>query len=183
MNDYPLIENVYPLIEPPSATEYAPYYKEYIASVPSRDLIGYFLSQIDSVSTIAIDLDEEKLLYRYSHGKWSIKDIFCHLIDTERIFCYRALCSARGDTKEIPGFEENDYASIAKADDRHITGILTEYAAVRQATIELFKSFNDDDLLRIGVANKNKLSVRAAGYIIAGHELHHLAVIKERYLG
>ena len=175
--------DTYPLIQPPLPEEYAPYYDEYISKVPSHDLIGYFLSQIDNVSTIAIDLDEEQLLYRYAPDKWSIKDIFCHIIDTERVFAYRALCFARGDMTELPGFEQDDYVKNANADVRHTAGILEEYAAVRQATIELFKGFTEDDILRTGIANKNKMSVRAAGYNIAGHELHHLAVIKEKYLG
>ncbi len=173
---------IYPLITPPEPQEYATYYGSYVTLVPSKDLIGYFRAQAESVTSLASDLEEEELLHRYAPEKWSIKEVFSHIIDTERIFCYRALCFARNDATELPGFEENDYAKTSQADARNILDILEEYAGVRQATISLFKSFDEEMLNRIGIASKNNLSVRAAGYIIAGHELHHLNVIKERYL-
>ena len=170
------------LITRPEPSEYPEDLKQYIALAPGNDLFGYFDKQTESVASLASTLSEEQLLYRYAEGKWSIKDIFCHLIDCERIYNYRALCIARGDKTELPGFEENDYAKTANADKRDIRDIISEYKSVRASSIELFKSFNEEMLLRTGIANGSARSVRAIGYSLAGHEIHHLNVIKERYL-
>ena len=170
------------IITRPEPSEFPEDFKQYIALVPGNDLLGYFDTQTESVATVAGTLSEEQLLYRYAEGKWSVKDIFCHLIDCERIYNYRALCIARGDKTELPGFEENDYAKAAHADEHPISDIISEYKSVRASSIELFKSFNDEMLLRSGIANNSLRSVRAIGYSLAGHEIHHLNVIKERYL-
>ena len=167
---------------PPEPAEYPEDFKQYIMLVPGEDLLDYLTTQTHSVSSMASSLSEDQLLYRYAEGKWSIKDIFCHLIDCERIYNYRALCIARGEKIALPGFEENDYAATANADLRDISSIVAEYKAVRAASIELFKSFDEAMLLNSGIANNSKRSVRAIGYSLAGHELHHLNVIKERYL-
>jgi uncharacterized damage-inducible protein DinB len=170
------------IISRPNASEYSPSLEHYISLVPGSDLLSYFDSQTESVASIAQSLPEEKLLYRYAEGKWSIKDIMNHVIDCERIYGYRALCIARADKTELPGFEENDYAKEANADIRNIESIINEYKTVRAATIELFNSFDQNQLNRVGIANGSPRSVRAAAYITAGHELHHVNVIKERYL-
>jgi uncharacterized damage-inducible protein DinB len=174
--------NKHLIISPPKSDEYPEEFDQYIELVPSDDLLQYFNTQQLSVASLVAGLSEDQLLYRYAEGKWSVKDIFCHLIDCERIYNYRALCIARGDKTAFPGFEENDYVATAHADSRDITSIVAEYKAVRSATIELYKSFDDLMLLRSGIANNSKRSVRAIGYSLAGHELHHLNVIKERYL-
>lgn len=170
------------LISRPEPAEYPNELNQYISLVPGNDLLEYFDTQTLSIASLASTLSEEQLLFRYAEGKWSVKDIFCHLIDCERIYNYRALCIARGDKTELPGFEENDYAKTAHADARNIDGIITEYKSVRASSIELFKSFDDKILLRSGIANGSMRSVRATGYSLAGHEIHHLNVIKERYL-
>ncbi|MEP7233658.1 MAG: DinB family protein [Ignavibacteriota bacterium] len=170
------------VIAPPKADEYHQSLAVYISLVGTDDLLSYFESQKESVASLAQTLSEEQLLFRYAPNKWSVKDIFCHIIDCERIYGYRALCIARGDKTELPGFEENDYAESANADRRDIVGIVREYKSVRSATIELFKSFDEATLLSRGTANGSIRSVRSIGYVAAGHELHHLNVIKERYL-
>ena len=170
------------LISRPEPGEYPGELNQYISLVPGNDLLGYFDTQTLSVVTLACTLSEEQLLYRYAEGKWSVKDIFCHLIDCERIYNYRALCIARGDKTALPGFEENDYAKTAHADIRDINDIVDEYKSVRASSIELFKSFDEKILFRSGIANNSARSVRAIGYSLAGHEIHHLNVIKERYL-
>jgi len=170
------------IISRPGSGEYPEEFDQYIKLVPGNDLLGYFDSQTLSITSLAGVLSEEQLLYRYAQGKWSIKDIFCHMIDCERIYDYRALCIARGDTTALPGFEENDYAKTAKADDRKINDIIIEYKAVRAASITLFKSFDESMLLQTGIANNSVRSVRAIGYSLAGHEIHHLNVINQRYL-
>jgi len=170
------------IISRPEPGEYPEDFKQYIGLVPGNDLLNYFDNQSFSVTSLASTLSEDQLLYRYAEGKWSIKDVFCHVIDCERIYDYRALCIARGDKTQLPGFEENDYAKTANADSRPISDIIAEYKAVRAASLELFKSFDETMLLRSGIANNSNRSVRAIGYSLAGHELHHLNVIKERYL-
>jgi uncharacterized damage-inducible protein DinB len=170
------------IISHPKEGEYTPYLGAYIKLVPGNDLINYFVTQQESVATIATSLSDEKLNHRYGEGKWSIKGVFSHLIDTERIFAYRALTIARADKTELPGFEENDYVITANADDRNGADIIADYTASRRSTIELFKSFDATMLDRIGIANGTARSARAMGYAIAGHEIHHLRVIKERYL-
>ena len=124
----------------------------------------------------------DKFDYRYAEGKWTIKDILQHLIDAERIFAYRALRFGRNDKTNLPGFEENDYAVKANAGKRSIQDLLTELAVVRQSTLSLFKSFSQEELLRIGIASDNPMSVRALGYVIIGHQNHHQRIFEERYL-
>jgi len=170
------------IISHPREGEYPEYLEQYIELVPSNDLLEYFDTQKESIASVVANCTEEQLLYRYDEGKWSIKDICCHVIDTERVYNYRALCIARGDKTEFPGFEENDYARNAHADRRDIADIIAEYNAVRTTTILLFKSFDEEMLDRQGLADTRRRSVRAMGYIAAGHELHHVNVIKERYL-
>lgn len=124
----------------------------------------------------------DKFDYRYAEGKWAVKDIIQHLIDSERIFAYRALRFARNDKTELQGFEENNYVDEANAGKRSIQDLLTEMAVVRQATLSLFKSFSNEELLRIGIASNNPISVRALGFIIIGHQNHHQKIFQERYL-
>ena len=120
--------------------------------------------------------------FRYAEGKWTIKDIILHLIDAERIFAYRALRIARNDKTALPGFEENDYVVAANANNRGYESLLAEYETVRNVSISLFETFTSEELLRLGTASNNSVSVRAIGYIMLGHELHHKNVILERYL-
>jgi len=124
----------------------------------------------------------DKFDYRYAEGKWTIKDIILHLIDAERIFAYRALRFARNDKTALPGFDENDYVDEAHADKRSLQDLLTELLIVRQGTLALFKSFSEEELLRIGTASNNPISVRALGFTIIGHQNHHQRIFQERYL-
>jgi uncharacterized damage-inducible protein DinB len=128
------------------------------------------------------DIPLDKFDYRYAEGKWTIKDILQHIIDAERIFAYRALRFARNDKTDLPGFEENEYVDEANANNRTIIQLLTELSAVRHATLLLFKTFSDSQLLRMGTANNNAMSVRALGFVIIGHQNHHQRVFQERYL-
>lgn len=128
------------------------------------------------------DIPMDKFDYRYAEGKWTIKEIIQHVIDTERIFSYRALRISRNDITALPGFDENDYALNTNANDRHLQSLLTELSIVRQSTLALFKSFSEEQIKRIGIASNNEISVRAIGFIIIGHQKHHQKVFKERYL-
>jgi uncharacterized damage-inducible protein DinB len=128
------------------------------------------------------EIPMDKFDYRYAEGKWTIKDILLHLIDSERIFAYRALRFARNDKTELPGFDENSYVDEANANQRSIQDLLTELLVVRQASLTLFKSFSEEQLLCKGIASNNPMSVRALGFIIIGHQNHHQKVFEERYL-
>lgn len=128
-------------------------------------------------------ITEEQSLKRYAPDKWSIKEVIGHLTDSERIFAYRALRFARGDETSLPGFESDDYIEPGRFDKRNWAGLIKEFEAVRLATLELYEPLDEEAWKRQGVANNDAVSVRALAYIIAGHELHHLKLIKELYLG
>ncbi|WP_338410469.1 DinB family protein [uncultured Flavobacterium sp.] len=163
-------------------TEYASFYASYVEMALNKTLSSDFESQMTSCIDFYNSITLELLDYRYEPFKWSIKDIILHLIDSERIFAYRALRISRNDKTKLPGFEENDYVTYANASSRSLEDIINEYRSVRNATISLFNSFSDGQLKRIGNASDKEVSVRAIGYIILGHELHHIKIIKERYL-
>jgi uncharacterized damage-inducible protein DinB len=166
----------------PVSTEFFHYYKKYVDLVSEGDLVEQLMASHQKVLQLFQKQSEQQLLFRYAEGKWTMKDILVHICDTERIFAYRALRIARKDKTALPGFDENNFAPNAGANNRDIRDILREYTTVRMATIELFKSLSEEALSEIGTASGNPMSARAAGYIIAGHDLHHLNIIKERYL-
>ncbi|GAA4274473.1 DinB family protein [Aquimarina gracilis] len=167
----------------PSKNEY-PEYAEMYMKFLKKD--GSLLKQMEESlikgKRFMTSIPSVKLDYRYMPNKWSVKEVLIHIIDDERIYAYRAMAFARNDKTELPGFEETEYVKYANANTRSIQSIVTEYEAVRRATIALFESFSEEALQRIGMANRNKTSVRALGYHIVGHELHHFYVIREKYL-
>ena len=164
--------------------EFAGFYATYINQVSGEyTLIEELEISVHRFIKFVQNIPLDKFDYRYAEGKWTIKDIIQHLIDAERIFAYRALRFARNDKNKLPGFEENDYVDEANATKRSIQDLLTELAVVRQATLSLFKSFSNEELLRIGTASNNQMSVRALGFTIIGHQNHHQRVFEEKYLG
>jgi uncharacterized damage-inducible protein DinB len=164
-------------------TEYAPFYANYITQVSNQySLVEELEISVHRLIKFVQDIPLDKFDYRYAEGKWTIKDILQHIIDAERIFAYRALRFARNDKTDLPGFEENEYVDEANANNRTIIQLLTELSAVRHATLLLFKTFSDSQLLRMGTANNNAMSVRALGFVIIGHQNHHQRVFQERYL-
>ena len=128
------------------------------------------------------NIPDEKWDYRYAEGKWTIKELVQHIIDAERIFCYRALNFARKDRSELPGFDENEFAAVSKADKRSKQDLLDELATVQKSSMQLFASFDDEQLNESGKANGNSIYVNGIGFIIVGHTMHHLNILKERYL-
>ena len=124
----------------------------------------------------------DKFEYAYSEGKWTIKEIIQHIIDTERILSYRALRFSRKDNTPLAGFNENDYVAFSNAKDRNLQDLLSELSSVRQATLALYKSFSQEQLKGIGTASDQEISVRALGFVIIGHQKHHQKVFQERYL-
>ena len=163
-------------------SEYREYYGRYIREAPDMDLkeglsVGYisFLEFIEKIP-------DEKFDYRYEEGKWTIKEVLQHLIDTERLFSYRALHFAREDSSPLPGFAQDDYVSASNANFKTSGQLISEYKALRQATISLFGSFTEKMLLSEGILYETPMSARAAGFIIVGHEVYHRKIIEERYL-
>ena len=169
-------------LKKPEAKESADYYKKYIGLVDGNDFVRVLEMLMPKTAAFLNALDAAKWNYRYAEGKWSIKEVMLHVLDTERIMAYRALCIARNDKTPLPGFEQDDYIPFMDTENRSPKSIIEEYMAVRKATIEMFRYFNDDMLNRIGTASGNPCTPRALGYIIAGHELHHMSIIRERYL-
>lgn len=177
-------DTVFRSISKPNEGEYAPYAIMYIKLVPDDgQVLNHLQKNFEQLRQLILPLPEERLRYRYAEGKWTIKDIVLHVCDTERIFAYRALRFARGDATGLPGFEQEDYARTGGANERSVQDLLLEFATVRSSTLALFNSLPDESLSRSGTANGRLLTVRAAAYHIAGHELHHVNIINERYLG
>ena len=170
-------------IQKPDEGEFNPYAIMYIKLLPDDDLVLKHLKQnFKIVQSFILSLPEERLTYRYAEKKWTIKEILVHIMDDERIFAYRALRIARNDKTPLPGFEQEDYVTYSRANERSLGNIFKEYKTIRNATLSLFSSLKKEDFLRTGIANNHPVSVRALAYHIAGHELHHINVIKERYL-
>jgi len=170
-------------IQKPAEGEYIPYAVAYIKLVPEEGfLLQYLRDNVQKVKDLIQPLPEEKLITPCEEGEWTIKEIMVHIIDTERIFAYRALRIARNDSTPLPGFEQNEFVNHAGANQRNIEDILEELTLVRMANIAMFNSFGDEVWERAGIASGHKLTVRAAAYIIAGHEQHHIDSIKENYL-
>jgi len=171
------------LIDKPTADEYAPYTIIYIGLLPDDGRVLWHLEENSKSTTdLMRSLPVEKLSYRYAAAKWTIKEILAHIVDDERIYAYRTLRFARRDKTELPGFDQDEFARYSGANQRTLEDLLAEFAAVRHSTIALFNSFTDEMLLQSGVADGNIMSVRAAAYHIAGHELRHVNIIRERYL-
>lgn len=165
------------------AREFNPYYGRYIDFVPANEtLLEGLHSGMKEAINFFKNIEATKLNYRYAEGKWTPKEILIHLIDTERIFAYRALRFARKDNTPLKGYEQDDYIRPSKAYSRTVGSLLEEYKSVREATLTLFKSMDEEMLKCTGEASDSELSVRAAGFIIAGHDRSHIALIKERYL-
>ncbi|MBT7815562.1 MAG: DinB family protein [Polaribacter sp.] len=164
--------------------EYAPYFEQYmqLVSKDEKSIIENLVASQKVFDDVLRNLPVEKHNFSYAEGKWTIKELIQHIIDTERVFSYRALCFARNDNTSLPGFDQDVFVENDNANDRNYYDLLNEIEVLRKSSIQLFKSFSDEALLRVGVASNNKMSVRALGYLFSGHQMHHLNIIKERYL-
>ena len=166
----------------PDASEYAPNYETYVSRVPDGNLLMILEDQRLETQELLGGIPDGRALHRYAPGKWSIKEVVGHVTDAERVFCYRALRFARADQTPLPGFDEKTYTPAGRFDARALPDLADELDAVRHATIALFRGFDAEALQRRGPANNKQVSVRALAYIIAGHERHHLGILRERYL-
>lgn len=163
-------------------TTFAAYYTPYIQAVGDQDLLEALEISLHEFIYFVREIPLGKHEYRYAEGKWTIKDIIQHLIDSERIFSYRALRIARNDKTPLPSFEQNDYADVARANDRNLQSLLEELSITRHSTLQLFKTFNDEELRRTGTAAEYPIMVGTVGFVIVGHMMHHQKVYQERYL-
>ena len=170
------------MITKPTDAEYPDFYSGYISLVPDGDVIKFLKKQKRMFMGLIDSIPEEGLLYRYAEGKWTIKQIVGHVIDTERIMAYRALVFSRGERQPIPGFNENEYVEKASFNKKDIMGLIQEFAKLRESNLLLIQNFSDEMIDRKGNANDFFFSVRAIIYIIAGHVEHHMNVIKSKYL-
>ena len=166
----------------PQATEHHEYYGRYIEKVPDGDIIQLLESQVEETLRLLATVSPERADHRYAPGKWSIKEVVGHVIDTERTFGYRALCFARKDPAPLPSFEQDQYAEFSNAADRTLPDLAEELRMVRKSHVVLFKSFDEASWTRTGIASGFEFSVRSLPFIIAGHEIHHRTVLEDRYL-
>ena len=166
----------------PEETEYLPYYGRYIALVPDEPILTLLGKQREATGALLGSIPEAQAGFRYGPDKWSIKELVGHVIDTERIFAYRALRFARNDRTPLPGYEQDDYVRSASFDDYPLGELAAEFASVRRSSLFLFKHLDSEAWMRRGLANDSEVSVRALAYIIAGHELHHRDILRSRYL-
>jgi len=166
----------------PNPGDYSDYYNNYVKLVEGDDIIKALYEQNKRTQDILNSFSEHKGNYRYADGKWTVKEVVGHLMDTERVFAYRALSVARGEKKSLPGFDQDDYVKEGNFNRRELFDLNYEFRLLRESNLLLFKSFSPEMLNRKGFANESSVSVLAILFIIAGHEKHHLNILKERYM-
>lgn len=166
----------------PGSRESASYYKHYINLNTNTNIVKSLTTQIAQIKKMFGGVKPANQNFRYAKGKWSVKELLGHIMDAERIFGYRALRIARKDKTHLAGFEENHYVKNGFFEKRSMASLLEEFIALRKANIELFKSLDESRLAYKGIANGSHVSVRALAYIISGHTIHHLGILKERYI-
>ena len=158
------------------------WYHGYVKAIGNNNFRDLLERNLDNTTELMNSVSPEKENFAYAPGKWTTKEVLLHYIDTERIFACRALCFSRNDKTNLPGFDENSYTPNSGAQHRTMESLKKEYVAVRNSTIELFKNFDENFLCKTGSANNYIFSVELCGIIIVGHEMHHLKILKERYL-
>src|SRR5215510_2373282 len=166
----------------PEQSEYPSYAESYVARVPDGDIVAILSRQLEDTLALIRGTPEARGDFRYAEGKWSVKEVIGHIIDGERVFAYRALRFARGDATALEGFEQDDYVRGGSFGKRSLSDLADEYEHVRRATISLFSSLDEEAWTRRGTANKNGVSVRGLAFIVAGHERHHVEILRTRYL-
>jgi len=166
----------------PAPNEYPANFETYLKRLPETDILALLHNQAEALLQLFENLEEAETDKGYAEGKWSLKELLQHMLDTERIMAYRALCFARYEQAMLPGFNEDNYAAESGANFRKLADILADYRLQRQSTIALFKSFNPEMVERFGQANNATYNVRSLVWVIAAHENHHMYIIKTRYL-
>lgn len=169
------------LLRRPSAEEFAPFYASYIAQVPDGDVLATLERQMGETAAYITSRPDARRTHRYAAGKWSLAETLLHVIDSERVFGYRLLRIGRGDTTELAGFDQDAWIPTSQADARSLLSLQAEFIAVRAATLQLTRNLPTEAWGRLGRANGHGVSARALAWIIAGHEAHHLRILRERY--
>ena len=169
------------MMQRPGPDEYAPYASHYVNMVPDGSFETLLQLNTDDVVSAFGSIPFEKHDHAYAQGKWTVKQLLMHLIDTERVFAYRARVVSRGDMSPLPSFDENEYAAKAQVAHRSMRDLLDEFVTVRNSTISLFDHMSDAESMLLGNGPAHVVSARALGYMIIGHARHHLAILKERY--
>jgi hypothetical protein len=165
----------------PASDEYLAYYDRYITLVPDGNLVDILAEQQRETLRMLRKVDDERGLFAYAPDKWTVKEVIGHLSDAERVFSYRALRFARADGQPVAGFDENAYVPAGRFNERPIASLVDEFESIRAATVHLFRYLTEEEMARRGIANNNPISVRALGFVIAGHERHHAKLLRERY--
>jgi hypothetical protein len=168
--------------EYPSSSEYAHFYAGYVGLAPKKNVIELLSEQMHEMFTLINSVPGDKAFFAYEEGKWTLKEVVGHMIETERMFSFRAMAISRGDTKPLPGMDQDEYMEGNNYNDRTLAELGNEYLAVRVSTLHLLKTMTKPMIARQGNASGSDVTVRALAFIIAGHERHHMDVIKERYL-
>ena len=166
----------------PESSEYPSYAEGYISRVPNGNIVGILSQQLEDTLALIGSIPDARKDWRYAEDKWSVKELIGHVIDSERIFAYRALRFGRGDSTELSGFEQDDYVRGGSFSERSLSDLAEEYEHVRRSTISLLANLDDEAWTRRGSANNNEVSVLALAFIIAGHERHHVEILRTRYL-
>jgi uncharacterized damage-inducible protein DinB len=171
------------IIGRPESSEYPPYAAAYVNLVVGNDILSILASQLEQSTALLKNVDDRRASeFSYAPGKWTIKQILGHIIDTERIFSYRAHHVARNDAVVLPGFEQDDYVAAGSFNERTLKSLIDEFRIVRQSTIALFQNLPEQAWMRQGNANKYSVTVRGVAFLAAGHELHHVKILREKYL-
>jgi len=165
----------------PNKNDYAPYYDRYVSLVKGDNIHKILAEQSMATQEVLNSFPGTVGNYSYEDGKWTVKEVIGHLIDTERVMAYRAMCIARGEKKPLPGFEQDDYVKFGNFNKRELSDLIYEFRLLRESNLLLAKGFDEECLQRRGVASNNEINVLALLYIIAGHENHHMRILHERY--
>lgn len=169
------------MIDRPQPTEHAPYYGRYIDNVPEKDILAVLTAQKDEMRRLVAGIPAAKETFAYAPGKWSVREVFGHLNDGERVFGFRAYTFSRSDPNPLPGFEEDDYVARSPYRTTPIAELLAEFIALRDANLAVFRRLTDEQWMLIGNASQKDVSVRALAWMTAGHIRHHVGVLRERY--
>jgi len=165
----------------PAASEYAPFYAGYVRRVPETDVLAALERQPDELAAVAARIPEGREHHRYAADKWSVREVFGHLVDAERVFGYRAFCFGRRDTTELPGFPENEFVARSRFSELRLARHAEEFALVRRGHLAMLRQIDAAGWEHVGSANGSPVSTRALAYMMVGHVRHHLAVLAERY--
>lgn len=170
------------IIGKPGESEYASYFSRYVNLVDSDDILKSLVTQMADTNSVLREISEDKGAFSYAEGKWSIKELVGHLIDTERVMAYRAMRFSRKDETELEGFEQDPYVSNGNFNNVNLAGLVKQFALLRESNLYMFQGLSEEAWSFKGMASGFPISVRTLAYIIAGHELHHMKILEERYL-